>query len=164
MRLKDKVAIVTGAGAGIGEATALKFAREGASVLLCSLPADPVQDVADQITADGGRAAVYLGDIADEEHAAACVVAAVAAFGRIDILANIAGVLVELAEVDEFDVFQFDYTVRMNTRSAFLMTKFALPHLKKTRAISSMPGPRPGSTAHRCSRRMAGPRALFTPS
>ena len=133
MRLEDKVAIVTGAGSGIGEATALKFAREGAAVLLNGLPHDPVQDVADVIVREmGGRAAVHLGDVSDETTAQACVQAAVDAFGRLDILANIAGVLVELAEVDAFDVERFDYTVRMNVRSAFLMTKHALPHLKTT--------------------------------
>lgn len=134
MRLKNKVAIVTGAGTGIGEATALKFAREGAAVLLAGLPGDPVQDVANTITGEmGGRAAVHLGDISDEDMARNCVKAAIDAFGRLDILANIAGVLVELAEVDQFDVERFDYTVRMNVRSAFLMTKHALPYLKQSR-------------------------------
>lgn len=134
MRLRNKVAIVTGAGAGIGEATALKFHREGAALLLNGLPDDPVRAVADVITADGGQAAVYLGDVSEEAHAQACVQAAVDAFGgRVDILANIAGVLVELAEVDAHSVENFDYTVRNNVRSAFLMTKYALPHLRKTR-------------------------------
>ena len=63
-RLFDKVAIVTGAGTGIGEAIALKFAREGARLLLVGLPDVPVEDVARMINGAGGFAEVYLGDIA----------------------------------------------------------------------------------------------------
>lgn len=133
MRLKDKVAIITGAGAGIGEAIALKFAREGARLVLNGLPQDPVQDVADRIREDGGEAIVYLGDVSDEDHAEACVQAAIDEYDRLDILINNAGVLVELAEVDQYDIEHFDYQVRMNVRSCFLMTKFAVPHLKETR-------------------------------
>ena len=70
-RLDGKVAIVTGAGAGIGEAVALKFAREGAQVLLNGLPDDPVEDVAATIRGMGGQAQVYLGDVSEEEHARA---------------------------------------------------------------------------------------------
>lgn len=132
-RLEGKVTIVTGAGAGIGEACALKFAREGARVLLNGLPDDPVDDVAATIRVMEGEAATYLGDVSEEEHARACVEACVSAFGRVDILANIAGVLVELAPIEDYDLFQFDYTVRMNVRSAFLMTKFAMPHLQRSR-------------------------------
>ncbi len=69
MRLKDKVAIVTGAGSGIGEATALKFSAEGATVLCAGLPDDPVEDVVATITKHGGKAAAYLGDLSDEQHA-----------------------------------------------------------------------------------------------
>lgn len=133
MRLKNKVAIVTGAGSGIGEATALKFSAEGATVLCAGLPDDPVEDVVATIRQHGGKAAAYLGDLSDETHAKACVDACISEFGQIDILANIAGVLVELAPIEDFDIYQFDYTVRMNTRTAFLMTKFAVPHLQKTR-------------------------------
>jgi NAD(P)-dependent dehydrogenase (short-subunit alcohol dehydrogenase family) len=69
MRLQNKVAVITGAGTGIGEAIAQKFAREGARLVLSGLPADPVQDVADAITNAGGRAVVHLGDLAEELHA-----------------------------------------------------------------------------------------------
>jgi short chain dehydrogenase len=68
MRLRNKVAIITGAGTGIGEAIAQKFAREGARLVLSGLPADPVQDVADAITNAGGRAIVHRGDLAEELH------------------------------------------------------------------------------------------------
>jgi NAD(P)-dependent dehydrogenase (short-subunit alcohol dehydrogenase family) len=133
MRLKDKVAIVTGAGTGIGEAIAHKFSREGARVLLAGLPNDPVQDVADAIVANGGEAEVYLGDLAEEAAARACVEAAVRRFGRIDVLVNNAGIFIANAETDAYRIEDFERTVRCNIRTAFLMTKFALPHLQKTR-------------------------------
>ena len=141
MRLKDKVAIITGAGTGIGEAIAHKFAREGARVLLAGLPSDPVKDVADAIVAAnaaanapaGGEAEVYLGDLAEESQARACVDAAIRHFGRIDVLVNNAGVFIANAETDAYRIEDFDRTIRANIRTAFLMTKFALPHLQKTR-------------------------------
>ncbi|MGA8872522.1 MAG: SDR family NAD(P)-dependent oxidoreductase [Candidatus Acidiferrales bacterium] len=141
MRLTDKVAIITGAGTGIGEAIAHKFAREGARVLLAGLPSDPVKDVADAIVAanaaanapGGGEAEVYLGDLGEEANARACVDAAIRHFGRIDVLVNNAGVFIANAETDAYRVEDFERTIRANIRTAFLMTKFALPHLQKAR-------------------------------
>jgi NAD(P)-dependent dehydrogenase (short-subunit alcohol dehydrogenase family) len=131
-RLFDKVAIVTGAGTGIGEAIALKFAREGARLLLVGLPDDPVEDVARMINRAGGFAEIYLGDIAEEHHAQAAVEACVNAYGRIDVLVNNAGVFLVAAETQDYPVDKFDETLRANVRSVFLMTKAALPHLQKT--------------------------------
>jgi NAD(P)-dependent dehydrogenase (short-subunit alcohol dehydrogenase family) len=71
MRLRDKIAIVTGAGTGIGEAISHKFAREGAKLVLAGLPSDPVQDVAAAIVTDGGAAATHLGDLSEADHARA---------------------------------------------------------------------------------------------
>ena len=133
MRLKDKIAIITGAGTGIGEAIAHKFAREGARLVLNGLPADPVRNVAEAIVAGGGQAEVYLGDVAEEMEARACVDLAIRCFGRLDVLVNNAGIFIANAETDDYRIEDFDRTVRNNLRTAFLMTKFALPHLKKSR-------------------------------
>jgi len=133
MRLKDKVAIITGAGTGIGEAIAHKFAREGACLVLNGLPADPVRDVAETIMAGGGKAEVYLGDVSEETEARACVDLAIRRFGRLDVLVNNAGIFIAIVETDDYRIEDFDRTVRNNIRTAFLMTKFALPHLKKSR-------------------------------
>jgi NAD(P)-dependent dehydrogenase (short-subunit alcohol dehydrogenase family) len=132
-RLEGKVAIVTGAGTGIGEAIAHRFAREGARVVVSGLADDPVEDVARQIGAQGGTAVAFAGDVSDEETARACVAAAVERFGRLDVLVNNAGVFLVTGETQDYPVKDFDTTLRMNVRSCFLMTKFALPELRKTR-------------------------------
>jgi NAD(P)-dependent dehydrogenase (short-subunit alcohol dehydrogenase family) len=133
MRLQDQIAIITGAGTGIGEAIAHKFAREGARLVLNGLPADPVRSVAAAIVAGGGQAEVYLGDVAEATEARACVDFAIQRFGRLDVLVNNAGIFIANAETDDYRIEDFDRTVRNNLRTAFLMTKFALPHLQKTR-------------------------------
>ena len=68
-RLEGKVAIVTGAGTGIGEAIAHKFAKEGAKVVVNGLPDDPMQDVVEALNEYGGEAIAYGGDISEESHA-----------------------------------------------------------------------------------------------
>jgi NAD(P)-dependent dehydrogenase (short-subunit alcohol dehydrogenase family) len=133
MRLRDKVAIITGAGTGIGEAIAHKFALEGARLVLNGLPADPVQEVADTISAGGGAAEAHLGDVAEEAEARACLDVAIRRFGRLDVLVNNAGVFIAHAETDAYRIEDFERTIRNNVRTAFLMTKFALPHLQRTR-------------------------------
>ncbi|WP_036255446.1 SDR family NAD(P)-dependent oxidoreductase [Methylocapsa acidiphila] len=133
MRLKDKVAIVTGAGTGIGEAIALKFAQEGAALVLAGLPGDPVAQVAEAIVALGGRAEAHLGDLAEEAEARACVERAVGAFGRLDVLVNNAGIFIAFADAEDYRLEDFERTIRANLRTAFLMTKFAVPHLQKSR-------------------------------
>jgi len=133
MRLRDKVAIVTGAGTGIGEAIAHKFAREGARLVLSGLPGDPVRDVADAIASAGGRVKPHLGDLAEEQQAQSCVELAVKSFGSLDVLVSNAGIFIANAETDLYRIEDFDRTVRNNIRTAFLMTKFALPHLQTSR-------------------------------
>jgi NAD(P)-dependent dehydrogenase (short-subunit alcohol dehydrogenase family) len=73
MRLQDKISMVTGAGTGIGEAIAHKFAREGARLLLNGLPDDPVRDVAAAVAGGGGQAEVYQEDVSEPAAAQACV-------------------------------------------------------------------------------------------
>ncbi len=131
-RLEGKVAIVTGAGTGIGEAIAHKFAKEGAKVVVNGLPGDPVQEVAEVINEYGGEAIAYVGDVSEPSQAQACVQAAINFYGRLDVLVNNAGVFLVTAETQDYPIDAFDETMRMNIRSAFLMTKYALPHLQKT--------------------------------
>jgi NAD(P)-dependent dehydrogenase (short-subunit alcohol dehydrogenase family) len=130
-RLADKVAIITGAGTGIGEAIAHKFAKEGAKVVVNGLPDDPIEDVAHSINQYGGTAIAYGGDVSEEAYAQSCVQVALDTYGRLDILVNNAGVFLTNAETEDYPIEDFDRTIRMNIRSAFLMTKSAIPHLRK---------------------------------
>ncbi|WP_315789292.1 glucose 1-dehydrogenase [Fischerella sp. JS2] len=132
-RLEGKVAIITGSGTGIGEAIAHKFAKEGAAVVVNGLADDPIEDVVQKIKHYGGKAIAYAGDVSQEFHAQNCVQTAINAYGKLDILVNNAGVFLATAETQDYPIEVFDETIRMNLRSAFLMTKYALPHLQKTR-------------------------------
>jgi 3-oxoacyl-[acyl-carrier protein] reductase len=126
-RLFDKVALVTGAGTGIGEAIALKFAQEGARLLLVGLPDDPVEDVARLINGAGGFAEVYLGDIAEERHAQGAVEACISAYGRLDVLVNNAGVF-DFAPLEMITVEHFRRMFDINVLGVILATQAALKH------------------------------------
>lgn len=131
-RLEGKVAIVTGAGTGIGEAIAHKFAKEGAKVVVNGLPSDPIEDVANAIRQSGGIALAYPGDVTQEANAQGCVQAAVDAYSQLDILINNAGVFLTNAEIDQYPIEDFHKTITANIASAFMMTRFAIPELQKT--------------------------------
>ena len=136
-RLRGKVAIVTGAATGIGEAIAHKFAREGARVIVNGLPDDPVDGVVKAIGREyGGDVGIaHLGDVSRERDAEACVRLAVDTFGRLDVLVNNAGVFLFTGEIQNYPADAFDETLRMNVRSVFCMTKHAIPQLQKTRGV-----------------------------
>ena len=132
-RLANKVAIVTGGATGIGEAISKLFAREGARVVVVGLPEDPVDKVANEIRQAGGDATGFTGDITFLEVANECVKRATDTYGQLDILINNAGVFVEINEVQDYTEHAFDYMLRNNVRSTFIMTKAALPALQKTK-------------------------------
>jgi NAD(P)-dependent dehydrogenase (short-subunit alcohol dehydrogenase family) len=87
-RLQAKIAFVTGAGSGIGEATALRFAEEGATVVLCGRRIEPLQGVQEKIRAQGGQAEIAVADVSDEQAYVAALQAAAQRHGRLDILVN----------------------------------------------------------------------------
>jgi NAD(P)-dependent dehydrogenase (short-subunit alcohol dehydrogenase family) len=143
--LHNKVAIVTGGGTGIGEAICLKFAHEGAKVVVSGLPNDPIDDVASAITEDGGIAIACAADVSDDAQARRCVETAIDKFGKLDVLVNNAGVLLVNAETDAMPIDKFDEQVRCNVRTAFLMTRYALPHLRKTKGCIIYAGSESGT-------------------
>ena len=134
-RLDGKIALITGAAEGIGEAIAHKFAYEGADgLVLAGLPGDPLDQVAADVREQyGTRVETYAVDLGDQESAEACVQTALDAFGRLDVLVNNAGALPKLAPIDEYPVDDFDKLIHSNVKTAFFMTRAAIPHLRATR-------------------------------
>jgi len=133
MKLRNKVAVVTGAGAGIGEACALLFAREGARVCCNSLTRSAAA-VAARIEAQGGEAVFVQGDVSLESEAARLMEETAARFGGIDILFNNAGIVVG-GSVETTALEDLDRCLAVNVRGVFLCSRFALPHLRKSRGV-----------------------------
>jgi len=131
MKLKGKVAIITGAGAGIGKATALLFAKEGAKVC-CNSLSNTAQEVANSITSTGGDAIFVQADVSIEEDAKQLVEKTIEAFGSIDILFNNAGIVVGGA-IDTTTTEDWDKTMAVNVRGIYLVSKYAIKHLKETK-------------------------------
>lgn len=132
-RLEGKVAIVTGGATGIGEAISKLFAVEGAKVIVSGFPEDPVNDVAEDIRKAGGEASAFIADISHEGAAMECVAFAVGNYGKLDILINNAGVFPVMEEIQNYPTDAFEYLLKNNVRTTFLMTKYAVPELKKTK-------------------------------
>lgn len=132
-RLKGKTAIVTGGATGIGEAICKTFAREGAQVLVVGMKEDPVDEVVEEISSSNGQAIAYKGDISEEKNVKEAVKTAIDKWGKVDILINNAGVFPEVNNLEDFSVEAFENMIKNNIRTTFLMTKFTLPELKKTK-------------------------------
>jgi len=133
MRLKDKVAIVTGAGTGLGRAIALMFGREGATVALNGRRLEPLEKAAAEIRQAGGTALVCAGDVTRAADVARMVDATLKTFGRLDILVNNAGGIAERGPVLALSEEGFKKTLDVNLISAFLCSKQALPELIRTK-------------------------------
>jgi len=131
-QFKGKVAIVTGGGSGIGRATSLAFGREGAHVAVADIAGDKAQAVASEIVKAGGSALPITVDVGDSASVKAMIDAAVARFGRLDILFNNAGISgftgKTLTEVDE-EV--FDAVMRVNVKGVWLGMKLGIPAMLK---------------------------------
>lgn len=128
MRLGGQVAVVTGAGRGIGRAVALAFARAGASVVLASRSADALQAVAREVEALGARALVVPTDVTEENSVAALVCQSASAFGRLDVVAMAAGVGV-FGAAAECPTAEWDRTMAVNLRGPFLLCREVLPRM-----------------------------------
>jgi 3-oxoacyl-[acyl-carrier protein] reductase len=122
MRLTDKVSIITGAAQGIGRATAVKFAAEGAKVAVCDINVAAIDDTVSAILDAGGEAAGYYIDVTDKESIARMVSGVMAKWGRIDTLVNNAGI-VQDAQFKKMTDEQFERVIDVNLKGVYNCTK-----------------------------------------
>lgn len=134
MRLRDQVAVVTGAAKGMGRAIVLRLAGEGAAIALAAREAPPLEAVATEVQALGWRALVVPTDVRDEASVRAMVEAVLDAFGRVDILVNCAGTTGPIeTPVHEIKVEEWDEVLAVNLRGTFLPTKHVVPVMLQQR-------------------------------
>ena len=136
MRLKDKVALVTGASRGIGRAIALALAREGADVALnCSTSVGAAEEVAQEVKGLGRRAIVIKVDVANKAEVEKMIDKVVDEFGKIDILVNNAGGVtgVQGGNTDTVTEEDWDKILKVNLKGAFLVCMSVIPHMKKNK-------------------------------
>ncbi len=130
-RLLDKVAVVTGASNGIGRATALLFAAEGARVVVTDIDAARLEEVRGLIAGSGGSVRAVVGDVSSNDDAQAMIAAAVDGFGRLDVLVANAGIIPEL-DLLTATAADFDHVMAVDGRGMFLTCKFAAEAMLKS--------------------------------
>ncbi len=126
--MTGKVALVTGAGGGLGQATAVALAQAGADICIVDLKADGLAETARRIEATGRRALVRNADLSIAGNCAPLVADTVAEFGRLDALCNVAGVL-KLANSPEMPLADWNFVIAVNLTAPFLLCQAAIPHL-----------------------------------
>ncbi|MFN2186256.1 MAG: SDR family NAD(P)-dependent oxidoreductase, partial [Anaerolineae bacterium] len=126
MQLVGKVALITGGGSGIGRATALLLADEGAAVAVVDMDGSRAQAVAQEIEGEGGQALAVRCDVSQAADCQRAVQETVAAFGRLDILYNNAGII-RRASVLEITEEEWDRAMAVNVKSVFLLSRYAIP-------------------------------------
>jgi len=143
MRLKDKVAIITGSSKGIGEGCARVFAKEGAKVVITSRHEDEGERMRDIINNEGGTAIYIKVDVSKSELVQNMVNKTISEFGKLDILINNAAYHIS-KNIEETTEEEWNFIVNTNLKSVFLCSKYAIPHLRKTKGLiinmSSMVG------------------------
>ena len=131
MRLKDKVALVTGASSGMGHEIARLFAGEGASVVVVARRKDRLTALVDQITANGGKAVAVAGDVTREEDVRNAVRTAVTTYGRLDIVINNAGLMDRMDPVADLDDDIWNAVIGVNLTGPMRFFRAAIPEMEK---------------------------------
>ena len=132
MRLKDKVAIVTGATAGMGRAAAELFAQEGAKVVLCGRRQQLGDEIVEVIKGRGGEATFVMADVAKAEDVKRVIATAVGSYGRLDVLFNNAGINEHASgDPDKEPEEVWDRIIGVNLKGTFLGIKYAIPEMRK---------------------------------
>ena len=130
MRLSDKVALVTGGGAGIGEACCKRFADEGATVVVTDINGESAQRVADEIVRTGGRAVAFTQDVTDEAAWDKLIENVVASYGSLDVLVNNAGIALP-GNVEEASLVDWRKTQAVNSEAVFMGCRAAIKVMKQ---------------------------------
>lgn len=134
-KLENKIAIVTGATSGIGEATARIFAENGAKVVLCGRSKDKGMRIADEIMQSGGIARYIECDVTSEENVKNMINITIEEFGGIDILFNNAGTMLPSVEIERLEYEQWKETFDVNVNGYFLVSKYAKMHLLERKGV-----------------------------
>ena len=130
MRLKDKTAIITGGGTGIGRATAILFAKEGANVMIVGRRAAPLEDTVAAIKAEGGQAAWLSVDVSKAGDIQTMVEETIKLYGRIDVLFNNAALFMGFGKtIVELTEEEWDGLMAVNLKGVFLCCKYVIPHM-----------------------------------
>jgi NAD(P)-dependent dehydrogenase (short-subunit alcohol dehydrogenase family) len=130
--LENSSVVVTGAGSGIGRAAALRFAAEGARVVVADINADGAEAVVREIQAAGGTAVAVTGDLGDQAVVDQVVGTAVDRFGGLDVLVNNAGIMDRMSATADVSDAEWERVIRVNLTAPFLLTRAALPHMLAT--------------------------------
>jgi len=146
--IEGKVVVITGASSGLGEASARLLSAEGATVVLGARRQDRIQSLAEELTAQGGKALAMPTDVARREHVQKLVDAAVEAYGRIDVMINNAGLMPQ-APLERLKVDEWDRMIDVNIKGVLYGIAAALPHMQRQRVghfinVSSVAGHRVG--------------------
>lgn len=143
MRLKDKVAIITGSSKGIGEGIARVFSREGAKVVVVCRSEDDGKKIAIELGSSEGKSIFVKTDVTKKEDIQNMINTTIRTFGKLDILVNNAGYHIS-KNVEETSEEEWEFIINTNLRSTFLCSKYTIPYLRKTKGciinISSMVG------------------------
>ncbi len=128
--LEDQVAVVTGASSGLGADAARAYAKAGAKVALLARRQEKLEQLAAEITADGGQALTIPTDVSSEQSVKQAVEQIIDKFGKIDILLNNAGTA-KLGSVEDIEEEHWDKVLNVNVKGPYLMSKYIVPHMKK---------------------------------
>ena len=145
MKLKDQVCLITGGGRGIGKAIALAYAREGARLALCARTASELEETIAEVRKLGADCQGWNCDVSLEDSVKDFIGKVQSKFVRLDVLVNNAGVMTRPVPLAQLEIKKWDYTIAVNLRGPFLVTRAVLPFMMKQKSgsiinVSSMIG------------------------